>query len=187
MSAPRILLHHDATARLAARLAEACPEAELHCCNSYADLPGALAHFRPDIVYAVRFAGSKGYPRAALLGPDGPRWVAVGGAGTDHLGLWETERFIVTNSAGVAAEMMAEYVFGGFLHFTLDVPGLQNDQAARAWNTRKMLRLRGKTLLILGLGHTGQAIARLGRAFGMHVIGTRARPEPMEAVDEVHA
>ncbi|MEM0922595.1 MAG: D-2-hydroxyacid dehydrogenase, partial [Pseudomonadota bacterium] len=47
--------------------------------------------------------------------------------------------------------------------------------------------LRGKTLLILGLGHTGQAIARLGRAFGMHVIGTRARPEPMEAVDEVHA
>ena len=93
----------------------------------------------------------------------------------------------MTNAAGVAAGMMAEYIFGGFLHFTLDVPGLQKDKAARVWNARTVRPLAGKTLLIVGLGHTGRAAAALASAFGMNVLGTRARPEPMEHVDEVHA
>lgn len=41
-------------------------------------------------------------------------------------------------------------------------------------------------MLIVGLGHTGQAVAVRAKAFGLHVIGTRARPEPMENVDEIH-
>lgn len=82
--------------------------------------------------------------------------------------------------------MMAEYMIGGFLHFTLDVPGLQKDKAARVWNMRLVPSLAGKTLLIVGLGHTGQALAKLAKAFGMTVIGTRARPQEMEHVDEVH-
>jgi phosphoglycerate dehydrogenase-like enzyme len=40
-------------------------------------------------------------------------------------------------------------------------------------------------LLVVGLGHTGQAIAARAKAFGMTVLGTRARPQPMENVDEV--
>jgi phosphoglycerate dehydrogenase-like enzyme len=50
-----------------------------------------------------------------------------------------------------------------------------------------MTPLAGKTVLIVGLGQTGQAVAARARAFGMHVIGTRARPAPMENLDEVHA
>jgi phosphoglycerate dehydrogenase-like enzyme len=123
-----------------------------------------------------------------LLGPGGPRWIANGGAGTDHLGRWDSARTIVTNAAGVAADMMAEYVIGGFLHFTLDIPGLQSDKARRVWSAARQVRpLRGKTLLIIGLGHTGRAIAARAKAFGMTVIGTRARPEAMENVDHVHA
>lgn len=185
--APRILLHNDVTAPLAARLRGAFSEAQVAECNSYADLPAQVAAFRPDIVYTVRFAGSAHYPRDALFAPDGPTWIANGGAGTDHFGDWDPTRTTVTNAAGVAADMMAEYVLGGFLHFTLDVSGLQADKANRLWRARRVRPLHGDTLLIIGLGHTGRAIAARAKAFGMTVMGTRTRPQAMDYIDEVHA
>ncbi|WP_299628700.1 D-2-hydroxyacid dehydrogenase [uncultured Tateyamaria sp.] len=186
IEAPRILIHNDDTATLMRRLKAACPDARVEGCETYADMPDRLASFRPDIVYSVRFAGTTGYPRAALFGENGPHWIANGGAGTDHFGQWDPARVTVTNAAGVAADMMAEYVMGGFLHFTLDVPGLNADKRARQWAARTVRPLKGQTLLIIGLGHTGQAIAARAKAFGMRVVGTRARPEQMENVDEVH-
>lgn len=183
----RILLHNNDTARFRARLCAAHPEAKVTECNSYAALPAMIARDRPQIVYGVRFAGSDGYPRDALFGPDGPAWIANGGAGTDHFGCWDPQRVTVTNAAGVAADMMAEYVIGGFLHFTLDIPGMQSDKGARIWRARRVAPLRGKTLLIIGLGHTGRAIARRATGFGMHVIGTRANPRAMPEVREVRS
>ncbi len=183
---PRIILHNDRTEHLAHWLAEARADVDVLICESYAALPDLIDSYRPDIVYSVRFAGNDGFPRNALFGPNGPRWLANGGAGTDHFGVWDPGATTVTNAAGVAADMMAEYVIGGFLHFSLDVPELQKDKAARVWRARTVSPLAGKTLLIVGLGHTGRAIAARARAFGMTVIGTRARPEAMADVDEVH-
>lgn len=184
-SAPKILLHNADTEDLVARLRHACPDAQISTCNSYDGLPAALTNTQPDIVYTVRFAGSVGYPRAALFGASGPAWVANGGAGTDHFGHWDTSRVTVTNAAGVAAEMMAEYVIGSCLHFTLDIPGLQADKANKTWRARCVTPLKGKTILIVGLGQTGRAIAQRAKAFGMIVHGTRARPQPMPNVDHV--
>lgn len=184
----RILIHNSKTDEMAARLAAAMPEAVIETCDSYDGLPGLIRDFRPDAVYSICFNGRAGFPRDALLGEGGPKWISVGGSGVDHLAGWDPDAVTVTNSAGVAAPMMAEYVFGSILHFTLDIPGLQADQAEREWrSSRLMSPLRGKTMLIVGLGHTGQAVAARAEAFGLTVIGTRARPEPMENVDEVHA
>ncbi|WP_299779532.1 D-2-hydroxyacid dehydrogenase [uncultured Roseobacter sp.] len=183
---PRIILHNDSTTDMEQQLLDRFPDADFRVCNSYDGLPSLIDDYRPHVLYSVRFAGTPGFPRAALFGPQGPAWIAVGGSGTDHLGQWDMARTTVTNSAGVAANMMAEYVFGGFLHFTLNVMGLQRDKAAKAWNARKVAPLSGKTLLIAGLGHTGRAIAKRAKAFGMYVLGTRANPRVMENVDEVH-
>ncbi len=184
----RILIHNSQTDELVARLSEVAPEVEIATCNSYDSLSALLADFRPDIAYSICFKGRAGFPSEALLGPDGPKWISVGGSGIDHLATWDVDKVTVTNSAGVAAPMMAEYVFGAILHFTLDVPGLAVDQAEREWHSaRLMTPMKGKTMLIVGLGHTGQAVAARAKAFGLHVIGTRARPQPMDNVDEVHA
>ena len=183
----RVLIHNDTTSEFEAALRAALPAAAVETCNSYDGLDAQIAQFRPNVVYTVRFAGTPGFPRDALFGPDGPQWVANGGAGTDHFGQWDPTQTTVTNAAGVAADMMAEYVMGAFLHFTLDVPGLQSDKAARVWQPRMVKRLQGQTLLIVGLGHTGRAIAVRAKAFGMWVIGTRAMPRPMDNVDEVHS
>ena len=184
---PRILLHNDDTAPMARWLCEAYPEADFRECNSYEALPALIDSYRPEIVYTVRFAAAPEYPRDALFGQNGPRWIANGGAGTDHFGQWDAKEVTVTNAAGVAADMMAEYILGGFLHFTLDIPGLQRDKADRIWSSRMVRPLSGKTLVIVGLGHTGRAVAARAKAFGMTVLGTRARPQAMNHVDEVHA
>lgn len=183
---PLIVLHNKDTAPLARWLRAAYPLVSFRECNSYEALPAVIKNYRPEIVYSVRFSGTPGFPRDALFGPHGPRWIANGGVGTDHYGQWDPEKTIVTNAKGVAAEMMAEYIIGGFLHFMLDIPGLQKDKAARAWNSRTVRPLAGKSLLIVGLGHTGQAVAARAKAFGMKVLGTRAYPEPMLNIDEVH-
>ena len=179
----RILLFNDRTEALAARLAAVASDVEIAECNDYAALPAMLSDFHPDVIYAVRFAGTPGFPRDALMGRYRPRWIANGGVGTDHLGSWDPNRTIVTNAAGVAADMMAEYVLGGFLYFTLDIPGLNADKAKRRWQARSVTPLAGKTLLIAGLGSTGQALASRAKAFGMRVIGTRARARQMENVE----
>lgn len=183
----RILIHNDQTDDLVAKLKANRPDAQVQTCNSYDALPDMIESFKPQIVYTVRFAGTPGFPSDALFGANGPHWIANGGAGTDHFGHWDTDRTTVTNAAGVAADMMAEYVFGGFLHFTLDIDGLHADKTAKRWNNRRVAPLSGKTILIIGLGNTGQAIAARAKAFGMTVLGTRARPRAMDTVDEVHA
>lgn len=71
------------------------------------------------------------------------------------------------------------------LHFTLDVRGLQTEKANKLWQARTVRPLKGQTLLIIGLGHTGQATAAHAKAFGMVVKGTRAHPRPMQNLDEV--
>lgn len=186
--APRILIHNSKTALMVERLADAMPDAEVDISETYEDVEAAIDRFKPDVAYSICFRGRSGFPRDAFLGSNGPRWISVGGSGVDHLTPWDTSKLTVTNSAGVAAPMMAEFVFGTILHFTLDIPGLAQDQAEHHWrDLRVMTPLKGKTMLIVGLGHTGQAVAARAKAFGLHVIGTRAQPKPMENVDEVRA
>ena len=184
---PRILLHHSETKPLVERLLRALPHADFRECNTFWDLPAQIEDYRPEVVFTVRFAVAEAYPRSALFSEIGPRWIANGGVGTDHFGRWDPTRTTVTNSAGVAADMMAEFVIGGFLHFTLDIPGLEADKAECFWRIRMVRPIKEGRLLIVGLGHTGRAIAARAKAFGMRVAGTRAHPRTMRNVDDVRA
>ena len=184
---PRVIVHKDYTAEMITKLKSAAPDVHALACHSNAELRDAIGSFKPDVVYSVRFDVSQPFPTDAVMADGGPGWISVGGSGCDHLGKWNSDQVTVTNSAGVASAMMAEFVFGCALHFTLDVPRLERDRAARHWPIRMVQPLHGKTLLIVGLGQTGQAVATRAKAFGMHVIGTRARPKPMNNVDEVHS
>jgi phosphoglycerate dehydrogenase-like enzyme len=181
----KLIVHSDQPELVLDVLRQRHPEADITCSTDYASLPGMLERARPEVLYTVRFAGTPNYPRAAVIGAPSLRWISVGGSGIDHLGAWDPARLTVTNAAGVAAEVMAEYVIGGLLHFSLGFDRFARHQQAREWTAGTVASLRGKTLAILGLGKTGQAIARLAKAFGMTVIGIRARPAPTPHVDRV--
>jgi glycerate dehydrogenase len=73
---------------------------------------------------------------------------------------------------------VAGLVFALILHFYYDVAGHAADVAAGGWARcpdfsffRKPLHeLAGKTLVVVGAGHIGGAVARIGAAFGMNVV-----------------
>ncbi len=187
MKHPVVILHTDAPDAALAVARQAHPDLGFHGCDSYDALPDLIAQTGAEVVYSVRFAGTPGYPRAVLLDGGPVKWVSVGGSGTDHLADWDTGLVTVTNAAGVAADMMAEYTIGALLHFSLDIDGFRRVQNARHWIAGKVAPIQGQTLLILGLGRTGTAIARRAKAMGMVTLGVRARPRATEHVDEVHA
>jgi len=187
MTPPTVILHTNEAEEAVQIVADAHPDLDLHGCDSHAALPGLIAATGAEVVYSVRFADSLPFPRAALVG-DGPvRWVSVGGSGIDHLVPWDKTRVTVTNAAGVAADMMAEYVLGTYLSFTLDLARFRGLQAERRWISDGAVRpAMGGTVLVLGLGKTGQAVARRMRAMGLTVLGVRARPQETPNCDEVH-
>ena len=118
------------------------------------------------------------------------RWLHTPSAGVDGLLIPEVmEREIVlTNSAGAHAIPIAEFVLLSMLGHAKRARNLAALTPEDAWehgHTLQLDELYEKTLLILGLGHIGQEIARRAAAFGMRVIGSRRRPAPLAGVERV--
>lgn len=186
MKHPVTILHTDNPDASRDVLAKSHPDLTIHTCDSYDALPAMITETGAEVVYSVRFAGTPGFPRQALIDAPTVKWVSVGGSGTDHMNPWDPETLAVTNAAGVAADMMAEYALGAMLHFSLDIPGFKIAQAQKNWISGKVEPIAGKTVLILGLGQTGMAVAARCKAMGLSTIGVRARPKDTPNVDEVH-
>jgi phosphoglycerate dehydrogenase-like enzyme len=110
------------------------------------------------------------------------RWIQVLWAGVEDCvaidGLRERD-IVLTNMQRVAGPVMAEHVFAMLLALTRGLDGYLEAQRAGEWrrdavDRDRMRSLREKTLLVVGLGGIGSEVARLGHAFGMEVIATRA-------------
>lgn len=181
----RVLLHYDRPELFRDLIAERFPEAQLHCCMTYADLGAALDDFAPQILFCIKFEG-RPYPRDAIMSCGSLEWIANGGVGVDHLAPWNPEQLTVTNAAGVASDMMAEYVIAGMLALSIGIPRFMEYKTARRWRFERVAGVAGKTVAVVGLGRTGQAVARLAKRLDMQVVGTRARPAPTAHVDTVY-
>ncbi|NWF79556.1 MAG: D-2-hydroxyacid dehydrogenase [Chloroflexi bacterium] len=116
------------------------------------------------------------------------RWLHTPSAGVDHLLIpLVLERDItLTNSAGVHAIPIAEFVLALLLSQVKQLAGYRAAQAERRWDRELAPQeLFERTLLILGLGGIGQAIASRASAFGMRVWGSRRTPRPLPGVERV--
>ena len=187
MKSPVVILHTDNPKASRDVLEAQHPDITIHTCNSYEALPAMLTATKADVVYSVRFNASMVYPRQALIEADTVKWVSVGGSGTDHMHPWDVDRLTVTNAAGVAADMMAQYALGAMLHFSLGLPNFRAAQVRHEWIAGEVEPIDGKTVLIIGLGKTGEAVAMRCKAMGLKTIGVRARPKDTPDVDQVFA
>ena len=98
---------------------------------------------------------------------------------------------VVTNVPAYSTDSVAQTVFALVLEFTQRV-GLHTDSVRSGewsrcpdfayWKT-PLVELAGKTLGIVGLGAIGQAVARLGRAFGMRVVAAVRTPRVAEGIE----
>jgi phosphoglycerate dehydrogenase-like enzyme len=187
MRKPTVIIHNDDADPLAEIVRRDHPDIAVHTCTDFDGLADLIARTQAEVVYGIRFRPGP-YPREAVVENAHVRWLSVGGSGTDHLGDWDPAHVTVTNSAGSAADMMAEYTIGAMLAFALDWRRFQRAQARREWlGSARVRPIEGATLLIVGLGQTGQATAQRAKALGLTVLGVRARPQDTPHVDEVHA
>ena len=96
---------------------------------------------------------------------------------------------VVANAAGLKAVTIAEHGMALLLNHMRSLPELETARREKRWLRRDMyprlFSLQGMTLVILGMGHVGQALARRAKAFDMHVIGVSRGYRPDHNVDEV--
>jgi len=172
----------------------------------------ALARFEGRV--ALTFAASDGEDYARALGDTDVvvtgglsddelaragrlRWFSSVAAGLDGIvtPALRARGIAITNASGVHGPNIAEHVLAMMLMFTRGLPALFRAQLARRWERNMTSRsegageLTGKTLLIVGLGRIGEAIAVRARPFGVRIVALKHDPSTRHdagvAVDEL--
>ena len=103
--------------------------------------------------------------------------------GTDMIGLDEAKKrgITVCNQPGRTAPVVAEHGFGLMFALAKRAAFLTASMKAGGWPRMDNVYLQGKTLGIIGTGHIGAEMARLGRAIGMNVIAWTYHPSATRA------
>jgi len=161
----------------------------------------------PELLNAIADAEAYfgfGMPRELFVAARQLRWVhsAAAGVASALTPEMRASDVILTNSAGVHAIPIAEYVVGGVLHFLRGFDIAAEQQHAANWDKvpftgpgtplREISECRA---LIVGAGGLGSAIAERLTALGATCIGLRRRPalgvpagfaavRPTDALDE---
>ena len=107
------------------------------------------------------------------------RWVAAATVGVDSL-LFPAlvgSDIVVTNSAGIFGDAMAEYALTLVSAVCADLHTTMRLQHERRWVHRETTRMAGREVLIAGAGGIGKAVARMLTRAGAHVrsVGRRGR------------
>jgi glycerate dehydrogenase len=122
----------------------------------------------------------------------GLRYIGLTATGTDNIDLLAAKEndVAVCNIRAYCAESVAEHVFGCLLNLTRSLVQYNAIVRAGEWQESDdfclmsfpIRELSSLTLGIVGNGNLGQAVARLGKAFGMNVL-VSARPGMDEIAD----
>jgi len=186
MNVRDVLVFYDKPEEFLDPIAARFPKVRFHRCTRYADLAAAIAQVRPQVAFACKFE-PKPFPRVALIECPTLQWLSVGFAGVDHVVPWDDSKLVVTNASGVAAEEMAQYVLAAIFGLHQRFPYFARRQVERVWDYQLIRSAKGARVGLVGLGHTGEAIARLCRAAGLSVVACRASSSPSANVDRVYS
>ena len=158
------------------------PEIDFHHCTR----PEDVARVLPDadaLFIARRITAEEG-----RLIPTTLRWLHISGAGVDHVlpFLPSDIHPTTTNSRGLSADLIADYVICTALILRWQMPRALRAQADHRWERWATIPLDGSTMVLLGVGTIGRAVARRARDMGLRVVGIRRRPEPIQEADECY-
>ncbi len=87
---------------------------------------------------------------------------------------------VLTNNQIVQGPEIADHAMAMLLAFSRDLPGFIASRQRGKWERRtdKLIELRGKTAVLIGVGGIGMQIAQRAWAFGMKVIGVDPEDVP---------
>lgn len=128
------------------------------------------------------------FPRQALA-ECAPRlaWIHIIGAGIEPLLPldWLPDHVILTNNSGVHFDKATESATMIILLLNSRMPEIVANQHLCVWDQLFTRAVRGRTVLIIGVGDMGAAVATAARSLGMTVLGVRRSGKPHELVDEM--
>jgi phosphoglycerate dehydrogenase-like enzyme len=190
-----ILLSQGIAERHAEMIHQNHPDLTLVTYSPHAPIPAAgeaaeAAFLSDDLIVALHTAQgmSKPPPWIAQL-PVLPqlRWVHTASAGVDdplfHRLL--QHGVLLTNAIGVRRVPIGQHTLLMMLYFARCMPKYLAAQREHRWDPGWGEELTGKTVGIVGLGHIGQEVARLSKAFGMRVLAMKRRMTQVEWVDQL--
>jgi phosphoglycerate dehydrogenase-like enzyme len=118
------------------------------------------------------------------------RWHQTPSAGVNHIltPAYLERNIILTNGAGTFTIPIAEFVMAYILTHAKCLPQLYALQTQHHWQRSidfPFQEIDGASMVIIGAGNIGQAIAQRANAFGMRVWGSRRHPQPMSGFEKV--
>jgi phosphoglycerate dehydrogenase-like enzyme len=148
--------------------------------------PGAVIVAAGDRAAAVREAAGADViigecvPEVIAAGP-GIRWVQRMYAGVERcvaIPAFAERGIVLTNMQKVAGSVMAEHVMALMFGLTRGLAAYVPAQAKGEWANEavpesRMREVKGRTMLVVGLGGIGTEVAKRAHALGMTVIATR--------------
>lgn len=137
------------------------------------------------------------FPRQELSSLPNLRWFQQFGTGVEWLQDYPElvhKPFLLTNCSDGHFDVVADHLMALLLGVLRGIPAAVRNQQQANWQQMSLtecdslFQIRGKTVLIVGLGSVGIAIAARLKAFGAHVIGIRRNPSKVtDYVDEVYS
>ena len=116
------------------------------------------------------------------------RLIHIIGAGVEHLCPmdWVPDDVTVVNNRGAHADKAGEFGLMAVLMLHNRLPAIIDNQQRKHWESLYSTPIGGKTLLVIGAGSIGAAVARRCRTLGMRVIGVTRHGRALGSVDEMH-
>jgi phosphoglycerate dehydrogenase-like enzyme len=117
------------------------------------------------------------------------RWIHIIGAGIEPLLPldWLPDGMVLTNNSGVHVDKIRESALMVLLALNARLPAIVANQRRARWDAIFTPRIAGKTVLVVGIGQMGGAVANAAKALGLRVIGARRSGAPHPDVDRMVA
>jgi phosphoglycerate dehydrogenase-like enzyme len=178
--AATVLVYRPDEAERFASLVRAPRGVRVHAAGSPAEAEPVVAE--ADVIWGWRV------PPALLEKAGRLRWVQVMGAGADWALIPELPaRVAITRSPGLFGPWMVEYVLAWCLWVTQRVEAYRRAQVERRWAADVLPeRLRGRTMVVVGLGDIGRRIARAAAGLGLRVVGVSRSGRSVPGVSRVY-
>jgi phosphoglycerate dehydrogenase-like enzyme len=115
------------------------------------------------------------------------RWIHIIGAGIEPLLplTWLPSSVALTNNSGVHVQKIRESATMMLLMLHARVPAIVSHQRQARWHQIFTPTIRGRVILIIGVGDMGGAVAEAARDLGLRVLGVRRSGAPHPAVDRM--
>jgi phosphoglycerate dehydrogenase-like enzyme len=99
---------------------------------------------------------------------------------------WLPPSVQLTNNSGVHADKATEFVTMALLALNSRLPEIVSNQRHARWEQIFTPLIRGKSLVVIGLGDLGRAAVVAGQALGLRILGVRRSGASVPGVEQVY-